>query len=211
MYKPTKRLNANDYDSTCSPFHCLRVFALCSCLSPLTACTYTLHRWSLLVPFHESKTSLRVAMYGCFYCLFRPVRSKHVCRLDGCSRPRFEEPANGRVHDFCGRSHAQAFDEQAWAGPNRRAGLGASHGTPAWPTPAGRLDVNQEYWTQEMVLFWQPPSMFSQWTPSAFVVDHVSRSATIVPVRVYVHNNSSTWYIAARAKPKRDRWEVQQC
>lgn len=134
----------------------------------------------LLVPFHESKASLRVAMRGCFFRFFRPARSKPVCRLDGCSRPRFEEPATGRIHDFCGRSHARAFEEQAWAGPNQRAGLGASHGRQAGPASAGRFDENEEYWTQEMVLFWQPPSMFSQWTPSPFVVDHVSGAATFI-------------------------------
>ena len=41
------------------------------------------------------------------------------------------------------------------------------------PSVFGR---NLEYSTEQVVLFWQPPSCFSQWSPSSFVVDDVSYS-----------------------------------
>ena len=36
------------------------------------------------------------------------------------------------------------------------------------------FDPTQEYSTSEMVLFWQPPSVFSQWTGATFLEDGVS-------------------------------------
>ena len=33
-----------------------------------------------------------------------------------------------------------------------------------------------EFSTEQVMLFWQPPSCFSQWSPSSFVVDDVSYS-----------------------------------
>ena len=38
------------------------------------------------------------------------------------------------------------------------------------------FDSSLEYSTDNVVLFWQPPSYFSQWSPSSFVVDVVSYS-----------------------------------
>ena len=38
------------------------------------------------------------------------------------------------------------------------------------------FDPTLEYSTEQAVLFWQPPSSFSQWSPSSFVVDDVSYS-----------------------------------
>ena len=29
-----------------------------------------------------------------------------TCSLPGCTRPKYRDPANGRVHNFCGRTHA---------------------------------------------------------------------------------------------------------
>ena len=29
-----------------------------------------------------------------------------TCSLPGCAKPKYVDPANGRVHDFCGRTHA---------------------------------------------------------------------------------------------------------
>ena len=40
------------------------------------------------------------------------------------------------------------------------------------------FDSSLEYSTDNVVLFWQPPSYFSQWSPSSFVVDGVSYSCT---------------------------------
>ena len=28
------------------------------------------------------------------------------CNLPGCKKPKYVDPANGRVHDYCGRTHA---------------------------------------------------------------------------------------------------------
>ena len=38
------------------------------------------------------------------------------------------------------------------------------------------FDPSLEYSTENVVLFWQPPSYFLQWSPSSFVVDGVSYS-----------------------------------
>lgn len=38
------------------------------------------------------------------------------------------------------------------------------------------FDATREYSTLDMIFFWQPPSVFSQWTPSSFRVDGVSYS-----------------------------------
>ena len=38
------------------------------------------------------------------------------------------------------------------------------------------FDSKLEYSTEQLVLFWQPSSCFSQWSPSSFVVDDVSYS-----------------------------------
>eukprot|EP00752_Nemacystus_decipiens_P018187 g16317.t1 len=38
------------------------------------------------------------------------------------------------------------------------------------------FDGTQEYTSEGLVLFWQPPSVFSQWTPSRFVVEDVTYS-----------------------------------
>ena len=48
-------------------------------------------------------------------------------------------------------------------------GANASSGTDAF-------DATREYSTPDMIFFWQPPSVFSQWTPSSFRVDGVSYS-----------------------------------
>ena len=39
---------------------------------------------------------------------------------------------------------------------------------------ADAFDATQEYCTPSVVLFWQPPSCFSQWTPSRFTIDGTS-------------------------------------
>ena len=38
------------------------------------------------------------------------------------------------------------------------------------------FDPSPEYSTDKVVLFWQPPSYFSQWSPLLFVVDDLSYS-----------------------------------
>ena len=50
-----------------------------------------------------------------------------------------------------------------------------THTTPNGLAPSA-LDPSREYSTDNMVLFSQPPSYFSQWSPSSFVVDGVSYS-----------------------------------
>ena len=51
-----------------------------------------------------------------FYCLCLVLISAAVppdqqCKLTGCTRPRYVEPG-GRVHDFCGRTHANQYATQ---------------------------------------------------------------------------------------------------
>ena len=38
------------------------------------------------------------------------------------------------------------------------------------------FDLTQDYCTRDIVFFWQPPSCFSQWTPSRFTVEDISYS-----------------------------------
>lgn len=99
---------------------------------------------------------------SCFGCITREEPTA-TCRLPGCALPRFREPS-GRAHDFCGRTHADEFHNNQH--PARDAAC-----TPANPAP---FDATLEYNTPEMLLFWQPPSVFSQWTPSHFVIGGVS-------------------------------------
>lgn len=43
------------------------------------------------------------------------------------------------------------------------------------PLPVeGGFDATREYSTSDMIFFWQPSSLFSQWAPSSFTVDGVS-------------------------------------
>ena len=39
-----------------------------------------------------------------------------TCSLPGCTRPKYRDPANGRVHDFCGRTHANEARAQGRKG-----------------------------------------------------------------------------------------------
>ena len=45
---------------------------------------------------------------------------------------------------------------------------------PSAHSVSAEFDVTREYSTADMILFWQPPSVYSQWTPSSFTVDGVS-------------------------------------
>ena len=40
------------------------------------------------------------------------LSSAGTCSLPGCSRVKYVDPANGRVHDYCGRSHAFQAQQQ---------------------------------------------------------------------------------------------------
>ena len=46
----------------------------------------------------------------CFLCTAGHVivapTMREECALPGCSKPRYQDPANGRIHDFCSRTHA---------------------------------------------------------------------------------------------------------
>ncbi|CAM9652716.1 unnamed protein product [Scytosiphon promiscuus] len=98
--------------------------------------------------------TLRVVLN--FLGLARRAPRPATCQLPGCSKLCFVE-TNGRIHDFCSRTHAEQGRRQA-GGPS---------------TAAAGFDGTREYVFPDLVLFWQPPSVFSQWTPSAFVIDHI--------------------------------------
>ena len=42
--------------------------------------------------------------FHCIWC-YIPA-SPGICSLPGCTQRKYVDPANNRVHDFCGRSHA---------------------------------------------------------------------------------------------------------
>ena len=91
-----------------------------------------------------------------FLGLSRQAPQPASCQLPGCSKLCFVE-ADGKIHDFCSRAHAEQGLRQA----RRRSAA------------AAEFDGRKEYVFPDLVLFWQPPSVFSQWTPSTFSVDHV--------------------------------------
>ena len=35
--------------------------------------------------------------------------AESLCKFPNCLRPRYQEPS-GRIHDFCGRTHAQQYN-----------------------------------------------------------------------------------------------------
>lgn len=116
------------------------------------------------------------------YLGFGKKSAAPICRLHGCRRPRFEEVATGRKHDFCCKTHAFAFRDQARSGRRSTTGDAGSSASAATRTHFdGRLDVT----TPDMVLFWKPPSVFSQWTPSPFVVDDVRAVSAVLARRVF--------------------------
>ena len=47
------------------------------------------------------------------------------------------------------------------------------HGTSAQLQTTANFDPTLEYCTSDAIFFWQPPSVFSQWTPATFTVDSV--------------------------------------
>ena len=72
------------------------------------------------------------------------------------------------------------FTDEDITGPNCR-GLMFPNGDIAGPDQQHELapaafNPSLEYSTDNVVLFWQPPSYFSQWSPSSFVVDRLSYS-----------------------------------
>ena len=72
------------------------------------------------------------------------------------------------------------FTDEDITGPNCR-GLMFQNGDIAGPDQQHELapaafNPSLEYSTDNVVLFWQPPSYFSQWSPSSFVVDRLSYS-----------------------------------
>ncbi|CAM9267547.1 unnamed protein product [Pylaiella littoralis] len=90
-----------------------------------------------------------------------------VCKLPGCSSPCYEEPSRpGRIHGYCRRSHAIADHQQ-----QHSREISSSAGAAAAAAPAAGFDGTREYIYEGVVLFWQPPSVFSQWTPSTFVIE----------------------------------------
>ncbi len=98
-----------------------------------------------------------------------------ICRLAGCQRRCYEE-RGGRIHDYCGKSHADAHAAlQATASRRPSAGYRTRQGSGRRSAPLPRFDATREYVSENLVLFWQPPSVFSQWTPSRFVLEEVRR------------------------------------
>lgn len=66
----------------------------------LIVCTKSTPLHDLLLIFNSASTpNLSSAGYG-------------TCSLPGCGLPKYCDPANGRVHDYCGRSHAYQAQQQ---------------------------------------------------------------------------------------------------
>ena len=92
-------------------------------------------------------------MYALDGCMYRGDAGggDGMCKVPGCGMPRFKDPGNGHVHEFCSRTCARVFAHnvqalggnlnpgaaaftpgQPWGG----TGLDAAAGGAAWP-PAG--------------------------------------------------------------------------
>ncbi|CAB1104650.1 unnamed protein product [Ectocarpus sp. CCAP 1310/34] len=71
--------------------------------------------------------------------------------------------------------HAVNYNADVSATPASAATSASAEHTSGTSAPAvpAVFDPSNEYCTPDMVFFWQPPSPFSQWTPSTFVVDGV--------------------------------------
>lgn len=94
-----------------------------------------------------------------------------ICRLAGCQRRCYQD--RGRIHEFCRKSHADAHAALQAAANQPSAGYRTRQGSGRRSAPLPRFDATREYVSRNLVLFWQPPSVFSQWTPSRFVVEEV--------------------------------------
>jgi len=98
-----------------------------------------------------------------------------VCALAGCALPVFVEA--GRVHQYCGRNHAQlAQQQQAQGFPPRdedwKTDVTKGHNN-SRRISAAAFDPTKVYEVGNYVFFWEPPAVFCQWTPSDFEVDGV--------------------------------------
>ena len=58
-------------------------------------------------------STVLLSEYRLFLILLSPASTPNMaltshgtCQLPGCTRPKYCDPANGRVHDWCGRGHA---------------------------------------------------------------------------------------------------------
>ena len=45
-------------------------------------------------------------------CIPGSLSESETCSLPGCTQRKYVDPANNRVHDFCGRSHAFEAQKQ---------------------------------------------------------------------------------------------------
>ena len=73
-------------------------------------------------------------------------------------------------------------------------------------TPPSNFNPTREYSTGNVVLFWQPPSIFPQWTSSALVVDDVSYSCAeqlmmAEKARLF-HDNRALELILSTSEPR---------
>lgn len=97
------------------------------------------------------------------------------CGLDDCSLACFTEPT-GKRRDFCSLAHAHLYKAKHGRYPGRPAQSAIQiSGNDSISTRDGPFDPTRDYVFPNIVLFWQPPSPFSQWTRSVFQVEEVRR------------------------------------
>ena len=64
-----------------------------------------------VIDIHTVLCIITVALYNISVCL----ASGEICSLPGCNKPRYVDPSNGRIHDFCSRTHTgQAMSKRVY-------------------------------------------------------------------------------------------------
>jgi len=123
-----------------------------------------------------------------FYCLWYLLFLRAVvppdqqCKLQGCTMPKYVEPG-GRVHDFCGRYHAQEYAKQQQQSQGNPVPPNMRCKTPGCPLARRRMDDGSGYYDycslncRDMGQRPQPSGM-SSFSPSVLL--YVSQSCFTV-------------------------------
>ena len=74
---------------------------------------------------------------------------EETCSLEGCSRPRFKDKDSGRVHAYCGRTHAQAAGALEDSGDE--AGVDPDRQIAVQPTPTFYDTLGQDTRLERLV------------------------------------------------------------
>ena len=69
----------------------------------------------IVIPFDPPHIIIIYYIIQCYFVASTPnlqIAGYGICSLPGCNRPKYQDPANGRIHYFCGRTHASQAKAQ---------------------------------------------------------------------------------------------------